>query len=500
MNQRRNKLKQLHAEIEKMRKDLQAKDKELERSKQILSEKDEELRRIKKIAMLSPKDVNAMANDKNSIEVLQQIAIENQLSPNVWSPSSRLTKENKSILNHPFYQNLPQKQQENFTYFAKSNSEKASNIKSDNKENSREFLFKDSSKLIDNTSGTRQPKLASKRYYNRLDNWNNDDSFQSYSSISGNNEESGNFLNNQSESYTHRRDTHKVQMLEKNGLIQIENKEEAIKEITPIKDNKVESLNTTPNNNWGSNNKGSYLSNYAKRKSANEWKSKNGRFIKAKSDIKSNTEERPRSVVSKVPSKSSNSHSWSSTSKVVDLKEKRYKEKQKKIGLFGTDFSSIFANGNIWQINRNYGLTAPKTNNGEDLEPGNNTIAQQYNINQNKFKIKEGELHTQKSYTNLQYKNNQNENSTSEDMIKEVVIGRREVPNSAKYNSSTRLTLQFIKQQPNKHSEDMQLNKGISSLIDNSINFANNQSENIIQDTSEDMFAGRFATKFIQKY
>ncbi len=83
MNQKKNKLKQLHAEIEKMRKDLQAKDKELERSKQILSEKDEELRRIKKIAMLSPKDVNAMANDKNSIEVLQQIAIENQLSPNV---------------------------------------------------------------------------------------------------------------------------------------------------------------------------------------------------------------------------------------------------------------------------------------------------------------------------------------------------------------------------------------------------------------------------------
>ena len=499
MIRKKNKLRQLHAEIEKMKRDLIAKDKELERSKQILWEKDEELRRIKKIAMLSPQEVSSMANDKNSIEVLQQIAIENQLSPNVWSPSNRYSKDSKTILSHPFYQNLPQKQQENFPYFVKSNSDLSSNKKRENKENTNELIFRERSNIDDCWANSRQPKIVSRRYNNKLEN-GIDDSFHSMSSQGANNEESVNFMNNQSESYTHRRDTHKVQMLEKNGLINIDNRDGLIKEITPIKDNKISSINNTPNNNSSSsNNKGSYSSNYAKRRAAGDSKSKNGRFIKAKGEDKCNTEERPRSVASKAQTSSNNSQSCSSSSKVVDLKEKRNKEKQKKIGLFGTDFSSVFSNANTSQINRNYGLTAQKGRENDEFDPGNKTIAQLYNINQNKFKIKDEKLITQRSYSNLKTTNNQNENSASDDMIKEVIIARREIPNSAKYNSSSRLTMQFIKQQSNRDSEDVQANnEGITNH--NNHGFTNNFYEDVIQDSSDDFWPGKFASKFLQKH
>lgn len=497
MNRKKNKLRQLHAEIDKMKRDLIAKDKELERSKQILCEKDEELKRIKKIAMLSPQEVSSMANE-NSIEVLQQIAIENQLSPNVWSPSNRNAKDSKAILSHPFYQNLPQKHQDNFPYFVKSSSDLSSNKKSGNKENANDLVFKERLNIVDSFSNSRQPKIVSKRYNTRHEN-GIDDSFQSLSSQGCHNDDAANCLNNQSESYVLRRDTHKVKMLEKNGLVNIDNREGVVKEITPIKDSKVSSINTTPNNNSSSsNNNGSYSSNYAKRKLANDSKSKNGRFIKAKYDDKWNTEERPRSVASKVHSNSNNSQSCNSSSKVVDLKEKRNKEKQKKIGLFGSDFSSVFTNGNICQVNRNYGLTAHKDRGNEELEPGNKTIAELYNINQNKFKVKEEKLHTQRSYTNLQYKNNQAENSTSEDMIKEVVIARREIPNSAKYNSGSRLTMQFVKQQSGKKFEDAQLRH--EEIVKNNIGFGNNFNEEILQDGSNDNWPSKFVPTFLQKY
>jgi len=109
------KLRILQYEIEKMKKDLFDKDKELERSKEILLQKDEELKRIKKVACLSPKDVNRMANDKNNIEVLQQIAVNNNLSPSIYSNTSMNSKDSKTILNHPFYQKLKNKQQESNT-------------------------------------------------------------------------------------------------------------------------------------------------------------------------------------------------------------------------------------------------------------------------------------------------------------------------------------------------------------------------------------------------
>ena len=108
-----NKLRQMQAEIEAMRKDLALKDQELERSKKILSEKDEELRSIKKVVAHTPEEINKLAVDNNNIEVLQQIAINNQLTPNLYSINNMKQNDNKAIFNHPFYKNLPIRLQEN---------------------------------------------------------------------------------------------------------------------------------------------------------------------------------------------------------------------------------------------------------------------------------------------------------------------------------------------------------------------------------------------------
>ena len=53
-----------------------------------------------------------MATDGNQLEVLQNIAINNQLSPNIYSSNNTSHKENQAILNHPFYQNLPKNKKE----------------------------------------------------------------------------------------------------------------------------------------------------------------------------------------------------------------------------------------------------------------------------------------------------------------------------------------------------------------------------------------------------
>lgn len=141
-----------------------------------MSEKDEELRRIKKVAALSPNDVTRMANNNNYIEVLQNIAMNNQLSPTLYSSEHALHKENKTILNHPFYQNLP------------SNKLDVMSTKKRNSTQNKGYLAQPILREKSNIS----PTKASKRYEHDYENNKQDhDSLHSISSVSNTNEISG---------------------------------------------------------------------------------------------------------------------------------------------------------------------------------------------------------------------------------------------------------------------------------------------------------------------
>lgn len=179
MRQRKNKVRELLAEIEYMKQSLAAKDKELLRSKEILRAKDEELDRVKKVAKLEPKDINQMAGDRGKIEVLQQIAVNNQLSPSIYSPSGGYQKENDARLMHPFYQNLHVKEQENIPYVLGSNKDTSPS------------MFDPSSKRSPPTVIQKQPRTAKAQYgANRYggSRKNDQESFQSLSSVSMNQE------------------------------------------------------------------------------------------------------------------------------------------------------------------------------------------------------------------------------------------------------------------------------------------------------------------------
>jgi len=172
--------------LSKWNKDLAAKDRELERSKQILLQKDEELKNIKKIAYLSPNDIKRMAYNGNAIEVLQQIAINNQLSPAIYSPANGYQKENKAILNHPFYKNIAQKQQEGIPQINKTwNSNMVSPPTKQSSNENRRANYK---QQIFRSNERQEPGLL--RYKNSEQN-QEEQSFQSLSSVSLNNEISG---------------------------------------------------------------------------------------------------------------------------------------------------------------------------------------------------------------------------------------------------------------------------------------------------------------------
>jgi chromosome segregation ATPase len=95
------KLQQLYTEIEQMKRDLASKDRELARSKQILDKKDEEIRSMKKVSGLTQDDIKLMAGGNQApIEVLQQIALNHQISPNFYSPSGLYQNENYQKVNH----------------------------------------------------------------------------------------------------------------------------------------------------------------------------------------------------------------------------------------------------------------------------------------------------------------------------------------------------------------------------------------------------------------
>jgi hypothetical protein len=184
------KLKILQSEIEKMKRDLAIKDRELERSKQILLQKDDELNRIKKIAWLSPNDVNRLANDKSNIEVLQQIALNNQLSPGIYSSLSMHSKENKSALNHPIYQSLKIRQQENIPSVCSKDSSNTTYQKHSAQLISKENgVFQPTAKLLEERNISRGNwRGASNRYRNEMRLNREQESFQTISSVSATNE------------------------------------------------------------------------------------------------------------------------------------------------------------------------------------------------------------------------------------------------------------------------------------------------------------------------
>lgn len=129
-----------------------------------------------------------MATEKNHIEVLQQIAMKNNLSPNIYSPNNVYHKENKSILNHPFYQNLPNKQQENIPYMIKN----SNNLSPPNETKTKGFSMQPAVRERQKISEPHTQKHASNRYGDLYKNSRNEEeSFQTISSVSLNNEISG---------------------------------------------------------------------------------------------------------------------------------------------------------------------------------------------------------------------------------------------------------------------------------------------------------------------
>lgn len=123
--------------------------------------------KLNKIAWLSPKDVNMMANDKSSIEVLQQIAMNHNLSPNDTSSLNPYSKENSGVLIHPLYPSLSQKL-------------------ITNKENLKSAIEKSKDQ-----EGSRKLHEANSQRFKPSHKSQNQDSFQSISSVSLKYEESG---------------------------------------------------------------------------------------------------------------------------------------------------------------------------------------------------------------------------------------------------------------------------------------------------------------------
>lgn len=138
-----------------------------------MSEKDEELRRIKKVAGLAPTDISKMATNNNYIEVLQNIAMNNQLSPALYSTEHLNHKENKAILNHPFYQNLPSK--------------KVDVRSTKNRDSAQNKIYMPQPILREKTNAS-DKNGASRRYMNEYQNKQDQESLQSISSVSIGNE------------------------------------------------------------------------------------------------------------------------------------------------------------------------------------------------------------------------------------------------------------------------------------------------------------------------
>lgn len=142
-------------------------------------------------------------------------------------------------------------------------------------------------------------------------------------------------------------------MLEKNGLMHIKSKIEIVKEVTPIKARMLENTYTSVKNfNTSMKGKQSVVSSFTNRKYSKEQTTKGYKFIKPKAN-EDKTSERPSSVGAKFLSSATNkSYSNSSISRVVNLKEKRNKQKENKIGLLGTEYSAFLSNPKIINANK----------------------------------------------------------------------------------------------------------------------------------------------------
>lgn len=318
---------------------------------------------MKKISQFTPSDVTRIAEDRNPIDVLKEIAVDHQLTPNVWSPNTIEKQQKKAILSHPFYQNLSIKDENGdkkpVDRYATHDQESFHSLSSD---------------ILQNDTGGNFPS---------------DEAFEK--SIKDANEQAKKSISQKKQSYSSRRDTHKVrQMLEKSREAQ---RQEILKEITPVKytRNYNAAKSTNGKANPMSNNHG-YSSQFEKRKKSRASKMRNkAKFIMNKQE--SNTFYQRSQSISAQTHKSIHS---GSSSQVKDLNEVRDVEKQKKqarIGIHGTQFDKMITKtNNFSKMNRNYGINienlrrqdgkSMKLFSQRDKKFGNNTDRSFSNVSQ----------------------------------------------------------------------------------------------------------------------
>lgn len=310
-----------------------AKDLELEKSKKILSEKDEELRKMKSISHYKPQDIVQISGEENPIEVLKEIAVSNRLSPQMQSESNYEKKENKTVLNHPFYQNLSISQKENLE-----------NIETQAERKAAERYEKEQNSFnsLSSVSVHNEVSAATDMQYEEL-----------FDPSTGGTKKVKKSINNKGESYSSRRDTHKARkMMEKSREDQ---KNEILKQITPVKFNKNYDAAKSTNGkaNPMSSNHG-YSCQFEKRKKSRGYKARNKAKFMVNNADHNTFSYRSQSACSKVP-KSTTSRKSSSSNRMVDLKEVRNQEKQKKqarIGIHGTHLDKMISKTNFSKMSK----------------------------------------------------------------------------------------------------------------------------------------------------
>ena len=313
---------------------------------------------------------------------------------------------------------------------------------------------------------------------------------------------------NKTESYTQRRDTHKAKMLEKNGLIHIKSKIEITKEITPIKASLLENTYTSVKNaNTCVNKNQNVTSSFTKRKYSNTRNDKEYKFIKPKENLSKWTE-RPSSVGAKFLSKTNNSYSNSSISRVINLKEKRNNQKQHKIGVLGNDYTALLSNPKIINANK-IGWVANSSLKVDKKWSDISINSQLYKINQNKFKMTDDRIRPQKSYLNLYYQNNksrerQNNLNAFQGCSSQLISIGESMPTGEKHNSNNKLTMQFKKRVLNQEFEQLEeekqwMNINSSDLNDSKISLQISSQEDIKQENDDEKWFEKFVPSLLIK-
>jgi hypothetical protein len=183
------------------------------------------------------------------------------------------------------------------------------------------------------------------------------------------------YLNSKSDSYSYKRDSHKVHQIQAkntvgNGVTVVRNEEGP----SGVR-SKVEAKGS----------KGAYTNKYMQRMMVDEVKAKmreSSRYARGVKKQPSKAESRPKSVSNKLNSKSMNQASTGSMPKVMDLKEMRDKEKHKKqarIGLMGGQMSSMLSNSNFSNMSKNYAANISNFKNQNEFDASNKTAGKIYN-------------------------------------------------------------------------------------------------------------------------